>query len=416
MNIDTPNIAMYFYLLSFLFTFPAGAVDKSDPSTLSPKKLTAIHFDHPKLGGNGNGRIDFKEFINLHLRKQSPTFNALDQNKDFQISPDETKIWAEDFGYDFFPHNTEISFEDADSTYKPSSPKPISVGKSSTGLGQLRLGKSYEDLLKPVAKSSLATFGFYRDETGNQTTRTIEGTFGLVRRLDDPSLTSNLWGYTIDKVSFVPAITINEVTGTAGGTKKEIDSAVLRLGFGFEYRNDSLNKSDTWLDAQTVVVNFRKSGTTEWDNTKNALELTWEPTRNRLGDLLSLNGPYRAFSSDPNVDPEKETFLYRMTTSMKLETGESVDALDNGSFLKLGPSLGLSFRPNSFPRAELFISSSYFWELKNDSENFDYQEAGVRVSIDKSKQFFIEIKYRDGQIPANYSDIDLLQLTLSTKI
>lgn len=415
--------------MSLVFLYAACSIatanDAIDYSQWEVKDLRPEHFDHQSLLGNGNKTIEIDEFARFHLRKQNPPINKLDKNKDYQVSWDEILIWVELFTYDLPDGRKSFTYEEVASTLKPVESKSIEIGDSETGLGQMRLRSKYKDLAKKMAKSDPASFGYFYDNNDDESTWAVEGTFGIVRTIYSPKETIELGNYTFDPVKFIPALTVNRVTGTGGGTVKEVDAMVFRAGLAWGAVNNKKKEGSALFDYQLFSLNYRATGETSGGNFDNAMEFYWEPQRNRVGELISLNGPYRAFSSDKDIDPQKELFLYRLALGGKLELGEAPDEseeddsesaeTDDSTFVKLGPTIGLYVKPNFIPRLELFANYSYFWEIANDSDNFDYLETGVRFALDDFKQVFVEMKYRDGQLPAKYTDIDLWQISLSTR-
>jgi len=391
----------------------AIAEENVDPSTLSPDKLTAKDFDHPSLQGNNNGRLEYEEFVRFQLRKQNPPFNVLDKNGDFEVSWEEKLEWAEIFGMDYFPNESSITFEDANTTLPTEDAEAFGFGDTKKGLGRLRLGSDYKGLLQGLKKSNPASFGYYYDNHEEDSTWAVEGTLGVVRNIYTPKAETSFGNYTLDPIRFIPAVTINRISGTGGGTVSEVDAMVFRAGLAWGLRNDSYGANGTIFDHQLFSVSYRAAGTTDADDFNSALEVFWEPMRNRSGEFFSLNGPYRAFSADPEIDPESQLFLYRLVFGGKLEGGEASE--DDDTFVKLGPTIGLYLRPNFWPKAELFANYSYFWELSNNSDDFDYLDTGIRVALDELSQVFVEAKYRKGQVPSKYTDIDLWQVVFSIK-
>lgn len=411
--------ATFASILVLAISGSAVGEDNFDPSKLSPNQLTAKHFDHLKLQGNNNGKLEYEEFVRFQLRKQSPSFNELDTDGNFNVTWKEKVKWAEEFGMDYFPDKSEISFEQANTTLPPPrSPEAFSIGNKKKGLGQLRLSNNYTDLLKGMKKSDPASFGYYYNNLDNEATWAVEGTLGLIRNIYEPKADSKIGKYYLDPIMFIPAVTINRVTGTGDGTVSEVDAMVFRAGLTLGLRDDSDDSDGTSgaiFDHQLFSANYRAAGATDGDDFKSALEIIWKPMRNRKGELLSLNGPYRAFSADSDTDPEKQPFLYRLVFEGKLEAGESINDSNANTFIKLGPTLGLYLKPNFVPRLELFAKYSYFWEVADNSDDFEYLETGARIALDSLKQVFVEVKYRDGQVPSRYTEINLWQVALSVR-
>ena len=105
-------------------------------------------------------------------------------------------------------------------------------------------------------------------------------------------------------------------------------------------------------------------------------------------------------------------FLFRSTFSGHLEFGEDQDG---AKFVKAGPKIGIAVKPAFLPSLSLFTNYTYLWEMADGRRDFDYLEAGGRWALDKAEQVSLEAKYRFGQLPAKYTDIDVFQVSLAVK-
>lgn len=386
-----------------------GADDTASDS-LNPKNFKASDFDSEKLGGNANGRIEFPEFIRFQIKKRNPRFNDLDRNHDATICEAEKSSWAEEFGWDVgFPDATSIDFPTADTTIPPPKPSKFFLGKPEKGIGQMRLRKNHADLIKPLDNAAPASFGYYNNQGENTDTWAAQAAVGFVRNILSPNAT--IVGYELDPIQFVPSVEVNRVTGVGDGGLKEVDALVFRTGFSSGLRDDG---QDGLFDYELFNINYRRAGTTGGGDFKDAMEVEWEPMRNRNTDTFSLNGPYRPGLS-LGGDNSEPLFFYRLTSTARLEAGQEIDPSHDGMFVKLGPQVGIVLQPSGLQRLELYGQFTYLLELANESRDFDNLEAGLRYAVDPNKQMFLELKYRNGQVPAKYTPVDLWQAALAVK-
>jgi hypothetical protein len=364
------------------------------------KKKTAKDFDTDK-----NGRLNFDEFVRYQIAVRDPKFSELDTNNDGDISATEKQNWAEFYWWDVEPAAASdgVTLETAATTV----PKPETKIWS---LGRFRLRKDHDALLKDkLEKADPANIAFYRDNLTSEDTWAVEGALGAVFDLYDAKKnTAQIGNYLLDQVRFVPSVTVNRITGTGPGNLEVTDSVVFRTGAAVLLQSADMTKS-LW-DYQMFTAAYRHSGAMDKGTFASSGEVEWEPMRNRKEDLLSIDGPEQPPSFWPNAP-----FFYRFTPTARMEFGDPVATTDAGHFLKVGAKLALSIKPRAFEQLEFFASYGYLWELANESADFDLFEIGARLALDPNKQFFLEAKYRLGQVPVKYTDIDLFQVSIATK-
>lgn len=351
---------------------------------------------------NGDGRLDFKEFVNYQIAVRDPKFSELDTDSDGQITQKEKDDWADIYWTDAENHLVSggAPFDLVATTVPP-------VKSNAWGLGPFHLRKDHDSILKTLDKADPANGGFYRDNLSGKDTWTVEGAFGADIKVYDPKQPVRFGNYYLDPIRIVPSITLNKITGKGDGSLDVTDSLVYRgsVALGLRSRDDS----SLW-DYQLFSGTYRASGTTEKREYKSAGEAEWEPMRNRLGDWISINGPEQPPAFWPNAP-----FFYRFSMVGRVEFGDSPFLEHKGTFAKFGPKLGLTIVPRFLPSLELYLNYTYLFELSNDSEDFELVETGGRWALDQSKQIFIEAKYRWGQVPAKYTEIDLFQISLAVK-
>ncbi|WP_141699365.1 hypothetical protein [Candidatus Thiosymbion oneisti] len=390
-----------------LATGPTGDIDFT--------KVNSCDFDKPEWGGNGNGLVERVEFDRFQFKRQNPLVNDVDTNNDFVISKKEIAAWSGRFWLDagLSEDSLATTCKIADSTIPPAAkPRTFSLGDPKKALGQVRLRKDYAGILKSLKKADPAAFGYYDNRETDDDTWAAQATLGLVRTFDVSKNDTRIGAYFLDAIDLNAAVSLDRVTGKGDGTFSEVDSLVGRAGLAFGLRNDG--DRGAW-DHQLFALAYRAATTTSTDDYKHGFELQWEPMRNRIGELISINGPYRRFSSDPKAAAEGGVFQYRLAFSGIAEVGESIEEIDGETLVKLGPKAALYLRPNALRRLELFGGYTYLWEVADGSRDFDHLETGARIALDDAEQVFVEFKKRIGQVPAKYTDIDLWQATLSVR-
>lgn len=352
---------------------------------------------------NRDGRLDLKEFTEYQIAVRDPKFSELDKNKDGQITQKEKEDWALVYWSDVQTHLVRggAPLDLVKTTVPQEKPK-------TWAMGPFHLRKDHDSLLKDLDKADPATGGFYRDNLTSQDTWAVQGAFGAVFDIYNPKELTKIGGYALDPIRIVPSVTLNRVTGKGDGSLEIVDSLVYRgsVAFGLQTTDE---RSTLW-DYQLFTGTFRSSGTTENGNYKSAGEAQWEPMRNRQGDWISINGP-----EQPPAFWKNAPFFYRFAMTARTEFGDSPVVQFPGTFFKVGPSIGLTLIPRFLPSLELYANYTYLWELNNSSRDFELFEAGGRFALDRNKQGYLEAKYQWGQVPANYTDIDLFQVSLAVK-
>ncbi len=352
---------------------------------------------------NKDGKLSFKEFVNYQISVRDPKFSELDINKDGKITQKEKEQWASLYWSDLESHLVQGSapFDIATTTVPKPKPKAWS-------LGPFRLRKDHDSLVKDLAKADPANGGFYRDNLTNGDTWTVEGAFGAVFDIYNPKQETKIGHYALDPIRIVPSVTLNRITGKGDGSLTVTDSLVYRGGFAVGFQ--TTDPTNSLWDYQLFSAAYRAAGNTSHGDFKSAGEVEWEPLRNRLGEWISINGPEQPPAFWPNAP-----FFYRFSMTARTEFGDSPLVTSPGRFLKIGPKLGLTLSPRILPSLELYANYTYLWETNNQSEDFQLFEAGGRWALDQNKQVFLEAKYRWGQLPDKYSDIDLFQVSLAVK-
>lgn len=361
-----------------------------------------------------DGKITFNEFVKFQIAARDPKLSEIDADNDLILSEDELHQFADiDWAAIVQAGNTtvpvtfkeQVTFVQAASTVPP--PKSDAWGVNLGNSVAIRLGKDHDSLLKPLDKSDPASVGFFHNNLSGEDTWAIEAALGAQIHLVDREHPPTIGKYLVESIDLVPSASLNKITGTGDGTKQVADALVFRGGFGMEL--ESTDFSATLWDRQFFSASYRSTGSTRGGDFKSAGEFDWEPSRSREGDWISINGPFH-----PPFDNHDIPFDYRFVYSAHLEFGETAKPLDD-AFVKAGPKIGIRVIPGFAPRLTLFADYTYLWEATGDSDDFDYLETGFRWTLDDNKQVFLEGKYRYGQLPAKYTDIDVFQLSLSVK-
>jgi hypothetical protein len=369
-------------------------------------KKTPQQFD-----ANGDLQLSRIEFARYQIALRDPKVSEVDKDGDGDMSDTEKVAWAENFWLEAqrTAGGTHVAFEEA----LRGAPKPEL--KLWIPRKYVRLAKDHDELLKDdVEDADPATIGFYRNNLNGDDTWAFEAALGAVLPVYDSTgkIPPRVGNYWFDSVQFVPSVTLNRISGTGGGDLEEADSLEFRAGWTFAFRK----KRDTnalW-DTQFFSLNYRNSGATQGGRFTSAGEVEWEPVRSRQADLLAINGGWQAprpWSHAPKTSP----FKYRLMLVPRLEFGQTPFEATPDTFVKLGPKFGLTISPTAFDRLELFANYIYLWELNNNSGDFDLLETGARIALDPGKQIFIEGKYRLGEVPTKFTDIDLVHVALALK-
>lgn len=349
---------------------------------------------------NEDQKIDRLEFARFQAKKRKVAIGDVDTDGDFLISESELLEWADKYSWDAGFSETVIEVDYA--AVEGSVPPPK---QEAWGLEPLRLRKKHDQLTKDLKDADPASFGFFHNNLTSSDTWAVEGALGAVVEIYDPASVPTLGNYAFDPLELVPSVSLNRITGTGDGSLSEANSLVFRGGLSWGLQDNS-GGAALW-DYQLFNANYRSSGETGGGDFDSALELEWEPMRSRKGELLSIGGPFR---------PLPGGFLdFRFVVTNRLEAGESVSGSEDDIFTKLGPTATLYVQPSFAPNLELFAGYSYLWEMADSSPDFDYLDTGVRLALDKLKQVYFEVKYRYGQLPAKYSEIDVIQAALSVK-
>ena len=280
---------------------------------------------------------------------------------------------------------------------------PLAKPKS-WGPKYLHLRKDHDSLSKNIGDADPASFGFYRNNITGQNTWAVEAALGLVIPIVDRNHPPELGNYYMVEFNTVTSAALNRITGTGDGSLDIADSLALRAGLSWQLQARHLES--TWWNYQLFNLDYRATGTTSGGGFKSGGEFGWEPTRDRKDEWFAINGAVRPFG---HTDIP---FMYAVTIASRLEFGEDQN---NNSFLKLGPKVGCTLVPTFLPNLSLFGNYTYMWEAANGERDFDYLETGFRWTLDQAEQIFLEGKYRFGQLPAKYTDIDLFQIALSLK-
>lgn len=356
--------------------------------------------DPASFDANGDG-LSFEEFFRFQVHARKPAYLDLDPNLDGVCDEKEKRAFCEidwEIARRAAPDAATVSGEAAADVVPP--PKPDAWGPK-----YLRLRKDHESLTKSIEDADPASAGFFRNNLNGEDTWAVEGVLGTVIPLVDRDKPLEIGNYHLVDLSVVASAGLNRVTGSGDGSLEVADSLAFRGGLSWQLQRR--NDTNAWWDYQLFNLNYRAEGSTSGGAYKSAGEAEWEPMRSRSGDWLSINGPYHRPFGNFGIP-----FDYRFTLASRLEFGE--DQTD-ATFLKLGPKAGISVIPTFLPSLSLFANYTYLWETADGAEDFDYFEAGGRWALDHQRQVFLEAKYRFGQLPAKYTDIDLFQLSLAVK-
>lgn len=367
---------------------------------LLPASLWSAAEMPPEYDLNHDGKPQRLEYANWLYFKLKPAPLDVDTDRDRTVTDTELLTWADLYllDYDRLEQAGTATLQTVATLQpEPEKPKPWSFEP-------FRLRKDPEGLVKDVKDADPATFGFFRNNLNAEDTWAVEGTLGAVLPLYEAQ-SSATTGYVLQDIFLVPSATLNRITGTGDGSVEVTDALAFRAGLSATIQGHS----DNWFDLHIITANYRSLGSTEGGNFKSAGELDWVPMRNRRGLFPNLNG---AFQSLPFDSDEDNGFKYRWVFNGRLEAGES-DL--QGDFVKVGPKVGIQAYTTYIPRLSVFANYTYLWEVAGGQRDFDYLETGLRWAMDDLDQVFIEAKYRYGQLPAKYSDIDLLQLSLAVK-
>ena len=364
-----------------------------------------------QFDADGDRRLSKVEFARYQIALRDPKVSAVDKDGDGDMSDGEKVAWAQNFWLDAqrTAGGTHVAYTDAARAAPTPEPK-IWIPRK-----YVRLAKNHDELVKDdVDEADPATIGFYRNNLNGDDTWAFEAALGAVLPVYNSKgkTPPALGNYLLDSVQFVPSVTLNRITGTGGGDLEEADSLEFRAGWTFALR--AKDDANTFWDTQFLDLNYRNSGATQGGRFKSAGEVEWEPVRSREGDLLAINGGWQA-PRPWSHDPEKGPILYRFTFVPRLEFGQTPFEATPDTYVKLGPKLGITIAPTAFDRLELFVNYIYLWELNNNSGDFDLLETGARIALDPGKQIFIEGKYRLGEVPTKFTDIDLVHIALAVK-
>lgn len=347
-----------------------------------------------------DGRMTFDEFFLYQVKARDPKLSQIDTNGDFTVDAQEKEAFA---GLDWnqvraTKGQTTISVETARSTVPPPPPDGWSPQ-------WLRLRKDHESIVKELEDADPASIGFYSNNLNNEDTWTAEAALGVVLPLIDRKIPPTIGNYYLEEMNLISSASLNRVTGTGDGSLDVTDSLAFRGGLSAYLQ---ARHSNAWWDYQIVSLNYRAEGSTQGGTYKSAGELDWVPMRfGRKDEIISLNGPFH-----PLFGNEDTPLLLRWDFSGHLEFGEDQSGSD---FAKVGPKVGISVKPTFLPGVSFFANYNYLWETMDGQRDLDYLETGGRWQIDKSGQVFLEAKYRVGQLPAQYTDIDVFQVSLAFK-
>lgn len=352
-----------------------------------------------------DGKLSLLEFARYQLVARNPNIKVVDENADGTLSDDELKTWARYEWLDAQPSGSTspVTFEAAANADPKPEPSPWFPSK------YLRLRKDHDNLSKELEDADPATISFYRNNLNGDDTWAFEAALGAVLPLYDGADKDppRVGPYQLTLVQLIPSVTLNRVTGTGGGDLEEVDSLEFRAGLSFELQS----AGESFWDFHRVDLNYRNSGALSGGRFKSAGELDWEPVRLRAP--VPINGPWTALPFWR--ESEKAPFRYRFLFGGRLEFGQSPFKAEADTYVKLGPNVGIALSPVAFRRLEVFANYLRLWELNNDSGDFDYFEVGGRVAIDPKEHVSIEGKYRLGEIPTKFTDIDLVQISLAIK-
>lgn len=361
--------------------------------------------DKKKFDRDGDGKLSLLEFARYQLVVRNPTVKDIDRDGDGTLSDKELQTWAQYDWLDAQPSGSRapVTFEaaaNADPKPEPSSWFPSKY---------FRLRKDHDSLSKKLDEADPATISFYRNNLNGDDTWAFEMALGAVLPLYDGTdkVPPVIGPYQLILAELIPSVTLNRITGTGAGDLEEVDSLEFRAGLSFELQS----AGQSFWQFHRFDLNYRNSGAIDGGRFKSAGELDWEPVR--ILAPFTINGQWRALPFWPA--PERSPFLYRFLFGGRFEFGQSPFKADPDTYVKLGPKLGIKLSPPAFDRLELFANYIYLWELNNDSGDFDLFEVGARAAIDPKKQIFFEGKYRLGEVPTKFTDIDLVQLSLSVK-
>ena len=356
----------------------------------------------PEDFAGSDKKLNFEEFFLYQYAIRDPKTSEIDTDGNSIISVSERRAFAgTDWPPGSSPENSKtITIDEARGTVPPPS-------KKNWGTDWLRLRKDHDSLLKKVGDADPASLGFFRNNLDDENTWAVEGALGVVLPLVDRKSISNIGNYYLEELNFIGSGTLNRVTGTGDGTLEVADSLAFRAGLSGYLQ--ARNEVALW-DYQILSLNYRAEGSTQDGDFKSAGEFDWEPMRyGREGEWVELNGPFHPPFRNYDIN-----FHFRYTFSSHFEFGEDQTG---ASFAKMGPKVGIAVKPNPkfLPNLSLFANYTYLWEFGNGPQDFDYLETGGRWALDKAEQVFLEGKYRYGQLPAKYTDIDVFQLSLAVK-
>jgi hypothetical protein len=364
-------------------------------SLLHGQETVAKDFDRDYITG-----LSRREFALFQLKKRDPKLSEVDADGNLSIDDAELEKWSQKWWDSTRPAQGQqvISAETAQKVVPKEEPE-------AWDLKPLVLRKDFEGLTKEVGDADPASVGFFRNNLTSDDTWAVEGTLGLPMPLPFAPEGLEIGNYALESAWFVPAVGLNRITGTGDGTLEVADVLAYRAGLSVVLQGTGR----AWFQMQRLTANYRYVGSTEGGNFLSAGELDWEPVRSVVGSWFNVNDAWKPL---PNMELGDKRFQYRAILSGRAEGGE---AEGDESFLKVGGRTGLMARSSFIPRLTLFGYYTYLWEVAGGQRDFDYLEAGLRWSLDKADQVFLEGKYRYGQLPAKYSDIDVLQLSLAVK-
>jgi hypothetical protein len=355
-----------------------------------------------KFDKDKSGNLNKAEFARYAAAIFEPKLKEVDADEDGLVTETELLGWAEKhtFDTDFNNGATTITFVNAQGAVPPEDEKPWSLAE-----GRLRIRKDHDSLILPKFKDAdPANATFYRNNGSHEDTWAIEAALGWVDELAVPVEGKTFLGYELDPLRYVISAGINRIDGIGAGDLKDTDAMAFRGGLILGLRGTD----STLFGHHLISVAYRGTTDTHLDDYTHGVEVTWQPMLNHAG-FIGINGPYRP------VVPDLAS--YRFTFVPKLEAGETPEGATGAgeSFLKIGPTTGISLLLGKEKRLEAFANYGYRWELGGHAEDFDYWELGARYALDDAEHIYLEGKYRLGTTPDKYTPIDVTQFGLGVK-
>ena len=300
------------------------------------------------------------------------------------------------------------------------SPEPE---KKDNGFYGFLIRKSYSDVTSdedptvasPRAsyeKADPAMFSYTHDYQAHSDAWAAIGT--LLRpfqvQLDGAPSSDNM---VLDKISFVPSITLDRETNNKDATKN-VDSIIARAGLFGEIAGGPrpLRLMDFRLYA-TYATNSRFKGGIV------AGEFDWEPTTsipgNRTFYRLARNGSGEKGRPGSLVELHWRLFVHS-------EFGTNVDgnlaANQSDNFFRVGPVFGLKLDPFFLPRLSASVDYSYLAGVSgkpSDSHNLSSTLSYILDKDPETQHWTINATYEDGDTPLVKQKVQTLLLSLGVK-